>query len=121
VIKSFLLVALVSGVAVLVASKLFTGVKIKRGGTAVTVALVFALLNLLVGWLLKTVLAVVLLPIAVITFGLVYLFLGWLANVILLWLTDKMVKDFECEGFGSLAGAAGLISLAAWLVQRFVV
>jgi len=120
VIKSFLLGALVAGLAVVVASKIISGVRIRRGGTAVTVAIVFALLNLLVGWLIKTVLAVVLLPAALLTFGLVYLFLGWLANLVLLWITDKLVDDFEVRGFGSYAGAAGLISLAMWLVQRFV-
>jgi putative membrane protein len=119
-IKTFLLGALAAGLAVLAASKLFSGVRAKKTGTAVTVALVFALLNLVIGWLITAVLAVVLLPAALLTFGLPYLLLGWIANVILLWITDALVADFEIEGFGALLGTGALVSVAAWLVQRLV-
>ena len=119
-IKAFLLGALAAGVAVLVASKLFSGVRIRRGGTAITAAIVFGILNLAIGWLVSVILAIVLLPAALLTFGLPYLVLGWLANVVLLWITDKLIDDFEIENFGSLIGTAGLISVAAWLAQRIL-
>ena len=119
-IKTFLFGALAAGLAVLVASKLFAGVRVRRSGTLIAVALVFALLNLVIGWLITAVLAIALLPAALLTFGLPYLFLGWLANLVLLWITDKVIRDFEIESFGSLLGTSGLISLAAWLAQRLL-
>ena len=119
-IRSFLFGALAAGLAVLAASKLFSGVRVGRMRTAVTVALVFAALNLLLGWLITAVLAVVLLPAAILTFGLPYLVLGWIVNSILLYCTDKFVDDFELDGLGALLSTAGLIGIASWLVQRFM-
>ena len=119
-LKTFVFGALAAGLAVLVASKLFSGVHIRRSGTALTVALVFAILNLAVGWLVTAILAVLLLPAAILTLGLPYLILGWLANLVLLWITDKLVDDFEVRTFGSLAGTAALISAAVWIVQRIL-
>ena len=119
-IKSLLLGALAAGLAVVVASKLFSAVRIRRTGTAVIVGLVFAVLNLLIGWLVTALLALALLPAALFTFGLAYLFLGWLANAVVLWLTDKFIDDFEVDTFGALIGTGALVSGAAWLVQRLL-
>jgi putative membrane protein len=117
-IRTFLLQALASGLAVFVGSKLVPNVRVRRNTTAIGVALVFAVLNVVLGWLLKAVLAVVLLPAAILTLGLPYLFLGLLVNTILLWATDKLIDDFEIRGFFPLIGTAGLISLATWLLPR---
>jgi putative membrane protein len=118
-LKTFIIQAIAAGIAVLVASKIIPGVRLREGKTAIGIAAAFAGLNLVAGWLLKAVLAVVLLPAAVLTFGLAYLMLGLLVNAILLYLTDRLIDDFEIEGFWPLVGSAGLISIAAWLVPRF--
>jgi putative membrane protein len=104
-------------VAVLVSSKLFVDVEVKRPKTSVTVALVFGVLNVLVGWLLRTFVALALLPAAVFTLGLAYLFFGVIVNSVLLWLTDKLVGDFEIRSFRGLFGTAALISFATWVLQ----
>jgi putative membrane protein len=39
-------------------------------------------------------------------------------NSLLLWMTDKLIEDFEITGLGPLLGTAGLISLATWLLPR---
>lgn len=118
-VKTFLMQALAAAVAVLVGAQIIPGVRIRRTGTAIGVAVVFALLNIFVGWLVKAVLVVALLPAAIVTLGLPYLVFGLIMNTVMLWLTDMLVDDFEIRGFGSLLGTAGLISLATWLLPRF--
>jgi putative membrane protein len=117
-LKMFIAQALAAGIAVLVASKIMPGVRVRKLGTAVGVAVAFALLNLVAGWLLRAVLALVLLPAAILTLGLAYLVLGLLVNMVLLYITDKLIDDFEIKGFWPLIGSAGLISVAMWLLPR---
>lgn len=117
-LKMFILQALAAGLAVLVASKIIPGVRVRKLETALGVAAAFAVLNLVTGWLLKAVLAVVLLPAALLTFGLAYLVLGLIVNSILLYITDKLIDDFEIDGLWPLVGSAGLVSVAAWLLPR---
>lgn len=117
-LKTFLSQAIAAGLAVLVASAVMPGVRVRKGNTAIGIAFAFALLNLFFGWGVRAVLAVVLLPAAVLTFGLPYLVLGLLVNTILLYVTDKIIDDFEIKGFWPLLGTAGLISVAAWLLPR---
>jgi putative membrane protein len=109
---------LVVALSVLVSSRVVPGVRMGRAYTAVTVAVLFGVLNLLVGWLVKLVLAIGLLPAALLTFGLPYLFFGLLVNAVLLYLTDKLVDDLEIRSFGALMATSGLMSIAAWLLQR---
>lgn len=117
-LKVFIMQAIAAGLGVLVASKIIPGVRIRKVETAIGVAVAFAVLNLVAGWLLRVVLAIVLLPAALLTFGLAYLVLGLLVNSILLYVTDKLIDDFEVSGLWPLVWASGLISVAAWLVTR---
>jgi putative membrane protein len=115
---TFVIQAVAAGVAVLLGTRLIPGVRIRRTETALGVAAVFALLNFFVGWLVRWTLAIALFPAALLTFGLVYLLFGLLVNSLLLWMTDKLIEDFEITGLGPLLGTAGLISLATWLLPR---
>lgn len=116
--KDFIIQALAAGIAVLVGAKLMPSVRIRRFQTAIGVAAVFALLNFFLGWLVKFLVAVALLPAAILTLGLAYLFLGLLVNTVLLYATDKLIDDFEIRGLGPLVGTAALISFAGWLLPR---
>jgi putative membrane protein len=78
---------------VLLSSRYIAGVRVKSTPAAVGVAVVFSVLNWLIGWLIKVLLVV---P-AILTFGLLFLVLPLIANVILLWLTDKVLHTFEIE------------------------
>ncbi len=117
-IKTFILQALAAAIAVLVGAKLMPGVRIRSAQTAIGVAAVFALLNLFLGWLVRFLVAVALLPAGILTLGLAYLFFGLIVNSVLLYATDKLVDSFEIRGFGPLIGTASLISVAAWLLPR---
>jgi putative membrane protein len=117
---SLLLTMGVVTIAVLVAEAVMPGVRVRRMGTALLVALVFGLLNLFVRWIVTGVLAILLLPAAVLTLGLAYLVLGLLVNAVLLYFTDKLMAGFELRGLGSLLGTAALISVSGWLVHLLV-
>ena len=115
-----LLTMLVVFIAVLAASRLMPGVRVHKTSTAVVVGLVFGVLNLLVAWLVATVAFVALLPAALLTFGLIYLLLHFIVNTIILWMTDKLMADFQIRGFGALLGTSALISVSGWVVSRFL-
>lgn len=117
-LKTFIIQALAAGIAVFVASKIIPGVKIRKNKAAFGIAAAFAALNLVAGWLLRVILALVLLPAAILSFGLAYALIGITVNAILLGVTDHFIDDFEIEGFWPLVKAAGLISIAAWILPR---
>ncbi len=92
---------------VLALSKIFSSVKVKSWGTAVVVAIVFSVLNVLLGWLIRVALF---LP-AILTLGLLFLFVPFIVNTILLWLTDKLLGSFEIETLGGLLASAAIITI----------
>ena len=95
-------VLLTSGLVYLLASVL-PGVRMRAFGTAVVVALVYGVLNYLLFWVL-----------ALITFIPMLLSLGLFGlviNTFLLWVTDKVVDDFEIRSLGMTFIMAVLLTL----------
>ncbi len=107
----FLWNTLLLSLAIFVVARLLPGIHLKGFGTAIIVALVYSLINYLIGWLLL----LITLPAVIITFGL----FKFVINAFLLWLTDKLVDDFKIEGFGTTLIAAFLIafidSILRWI------
>ncbi len=99
ILWNFLLLSIV----VFAVAKLLPSVTIKSFATAVAVAFVYSLVNLLLGWLL----VLLSLPAIVVTFGL----FNFAINAAMLWLTDKMLDDFEIKGLVSTIFAAVLITV----------
>ena len=93
---------------VLVAARYIHGVHVKSMPAAVGVAVVFSLLNWMLGGLLKVLLF---LP-AILTLGLLFLVMPLIVNAILLWLTDEILHVFEIEDKKGLFLMAFLITLA---------
>lgn len=93
---------LILSFAVWVTAAVLPGFHIKSFGSAIVVAAVFGVLNLLIGWFFFTVLTIA-------TLGLAYLFAfltRWLINATLLYFTAALIKDFKVDGFGwALLGA----------------
>jgi putative membrane protein len=98
-------------VTVLLLARLLPSVKVKSMGSAIVVAIVFSVLNVLLGWLIR---AFLVLP-AILTLGLLFLFIPFIVNTVLLWLTDKILGSFEIETLGGLLTSAGVITVVNWL------
>ncbi len=103
-------------VTVLLVTRIVPSVKVKSVGSAIMVALVFSVLNVLFGWFIRVLLIV---P-AILTLGLLFLFFNLIVNTVLLWLTDKVMRSFEIETFRGLLSAAAMITLANWLFHMAV-
>jgi putative membrane protein len=92
---------------ILLLARFLPGVRIRSAGTAIVVAVTFSVLNFFLGWLIHAVLFV---P-ALLTLGALFLFVPFIVNVILLWMTDKLLSSFELESLGALLVAAVVITL----------
>jgi putative membrane protein len=75
-------------------------------------ALVFTIVN----WVVKPVLAILSIPIIILTFGIAYFFV----NVLMLLLTSVLVGDFAVGGFWTYVGATIVIWLVNVVIGVFV-
>jgi len=96
---SFLLLS----AAIFIVANFMPGIKIKSIWTTLLVAVVYSLVNFLVGWLLRF----MALPLIFITFGL----FNFVVNAVILWLTDRLIDDFEIDGLLNTLIAAFLITV----------
>jgi putative membrane protein len=100
-------------VALYVAAWLLSGVTYGDSWwTLLIAAAVFTVVNFAV----KPILAVLSIPFIVVTLGLFY----FLINVLMLYLTDWLVPDFEIETFWWGALAAIIVSFVNFLMQRLL-
>jgi len=100
---------LVLSVAVFLVANFLPGIRVKHFGTAIVVAIVYSLVNFFFGWLL----VILSLPFIIITFGLFKLVI----NAVLLWLTDKILDDFQIKNFFTTFIAALCITLVDSVIK----
>jgi putative membrane protein len=74
----------------------------------VLAAVVFTIAN----WIVKPIVAILAIPLIILTLGVAYFFV----NVLMLLLTDWVVGDFEAGGFWTVVGATVVI----WLVNLVI-
>jgi putative membrane protein len=99
--------------ALWVASELLDGMTYGDSfGVLALAALVFTIVN----WVVKPVLAILSIPLIVVTFGLAYFFV----NVLMLVLTDAVVKDFEVGSFWTVVAATIIVWLVNLIIGAFV-
>lgn len=91
--------------ALIVVDWMFSGVTIGRWGSLLFGALVLTLGNAI----LKPILAILTLPLIIITFGLAY----FAINVAMLALAEWLAPDFSISGFWTYVGA----TIVVWLVN----
>ena len=92
------------GAAILLISRILPGMHVDSYGTSVMVAIVYGLINVTLGFILK----LLGLPFIIITLGIFLIII----NTFLLWLTDQLLDDFEIEDIGTTFVAALLITIA---------
>ena len=85
------------------------GVRVKSFGTAVTVAVVYGLLNYFLFWLIALIAFIPML----LSFGL----FGLVINAFLLWLTDRLIDDFEIDSIRMTLVMALLLTVGKLLLQ----
>ncbi|MEZ7908002.1 MAG: phage holin family protein [Pseudomonadales bacterium] len=95
---------LLLGAVIFFIAEALPGITIDGFGTALVVAVVYGLINVFLG----TVLKIISFPFIFITLGVFLLFI----NTFLLWLTDKLVDDFEIDNLGTTFVAAVIITLS---------
>ena len=99
-------------VALLVIDWLFDGVEIGRWGSVLIGAAVLGLGNAI----LKPILALLTLPLILVTFGLFYFVL----NVAMLALAEWIAPDFTIDGFWTYVGATIVVWLVNWILGMIV-
>jgi len=102
----------VTGIAVLVASQIVSGISIDSFVAGLVAAFVLAVLNALV----RPILYLLSAPFIVVTLGLFMV----LINAMMLELASMFVKGFHVEGFWSAVGGAILISLVSGLMNLLI-
>jgi putative membrane protein len=95
---------LLLGVAIIVIAEMMPGIYIESFGTAVIVAVVYGLINVLLG----TVLKFIAFPFIILSLGIFLIFI----NTFLLWLTDQFLDDFEIKDIGTTFVAAIFITIS---------
>lgn len=104
-----LLNILVLSVIIYLIAQFVPAVRVKNFGTAVIVAIVYSLINFFLGWLFE----LLSFPLMLLTLGL----FKFVINAIFLWITDKLLDDFEIASFGWTILTALLISFGSTLVH----
>ena len=101
--KTILIYWLLSSLGIFGISYVMPGVRIRSYGTALVVAAVYGVLN----YLLFKLFLILAFPFVVLTFGLFV----FVINAFLLYITDKLIDDFEIKNFLTTIVMAVLLSI----------
>jgi putative membrane protein len=88
------------------------GVRLKSFGTALIVVLVYGLLNYFLFWLIALIAFIPML----LSFGL----FGLVINAFLLWLTDKLIDDFEIDSIRMTLVMAVLLTVGKVVLRAIL-
>lgn len=103
---------LLSGLAVVLLSEFLDGVNVDNYKTAIIVAVVVAVLNLIV----KPLLVLFTLPVTVFTLGLFMLVI----NAVIIMLADYLIDGFSVTGIWSAMGFSVLLSILQAILAMFL-
>jgi putative membrane protein len=99
-------------VALLVVDEIFSGVEIGRWGSLLLGAAVLGIANAFV----KPVLAILTLPLILLTLGLAY----FAINVLMLALAEWIAPEFTIDGFWTYVGATIVVWLVNWVLNALL-
>jgi putative membrane protein len=89
---SFIIQILIDAAVIVGLAKFLPKIEIKNFGTALVAALVIAILNVLIGWLLRSTLNIV-------TLGLLTSVVQLVVTAVMIKITDKLMSGFNVNGF----------------------
>jgi putative membrane protein len=98
-------------------SKVLPGFRIRSFGIALVVSAVYSLLHIVLHFILFNVLWILTIPFVILTLGLIF----FVVNAAILWLTDKLVEDFEIDRTATLLIAAVLLTIANGIIRFILV
>jgi len=104
---------LLSAAAFLGVSKLLPGFRIGSFGTALVVSAVYSLLYVVLHFILFNVLWILTIPFVILSLGIIF----FVVNAVILWLTDKLVEDFQIDSTVTLIVAAVLLTIVNWVIR----
>jgi putative membrane protein len=104
---------LLSAAAFLAVSKLLPGFRIGSFGTALVVSAVYSILHVVLHFILFRALWILTIPLVILTLGLIF----FVVNAVILWLTDKVVEDFNIDSTSALVVAAVLLTIVNWIIR----
>ena len=114
---SLLLSWLILSLAVWITAIVLPGFHVKSFGSAILVAAIFGVLNILLGWIFFVVFTIATLGIAL----LLAFITRWIITAILLKITDAVTDHLTIDSFGWALGGAFMMSvlgtLGEWLVR----
>ena len=100
----------INALALWVADALWDGVTIDGLGAYIFGAAVLGVANAI----LKPILAILTLPLVLITLGLFYLLIA----VAMVWLAQAIVPDFDIDGFWTYVGTVFIVWVVNWIADR---
>lgn len=107
-----LLLWVLNAIALLLVTWLLPSIQVAGFGSALIAALVLGFINTLV----RPVLAILTLPITLLTLGIYYLVL----NGLLFWLASVLLPGFQVQGFFSALIGAILYGAITWALSAFI-
>jgi putative membrane protein len=108
----FLVHWLVLAIALLVTTRIVSGVTVTDWTTLAVAALVVGFVNALV----RPILVILSLPLTILTLGLFYL----VVNGVCLWLAAGLVSGFAVASWGSAILGALVMSIVSWLISAVI-
>lgn len=103
---------LILSVVIFFVGRMMPTITVRSFGTAMMAALIYSVINYLVGWFL----VFISFPLLVLSLGL----FKFVINAFMLWITDKLMDDFQIDGIDSTLIAAVLITVISSLIGVFV-
>jgi len=104
---------LLSAAAFLGVSKFLPGFRIGSFGTALVVSAVYSILYVVLHFILFKVLWILTIPFVILTLGIIF----FVVNAVILWLTNKLVEDFDIDSTATLLMAAVLLTIVNWIIR----
>jgi putative membrane protein len=104
---------LLSAAAFLAVSKLMPGFRIGSFGTALVVSAVYSILHIVLHFILFEVLWILTIIPVILTLGIIF----FVVNAVILWLTHKLIEDFDIDSTATLLMAAVLLTIVNWIIR----